>query len=47
VMLVVRVVGNAMYTGAALEGVEFLCMENRAAVDAVGSGTYRFESTLP
>jgi hypothetical protein len=29
------------------EGVKFLRMENGAAVYAVGSGTYRFESTLP
>ena len=28
-------------------GVVFLRMENRAAVYAVGSGTYRFQSTLP
>ncbi|MBI4325727.1 MAG: glycoside hydrolase family 78 protein [Chloroflexi bacterium] len=29
------------------EGVEFLSMENGAAVFHMGSGTYRFESTLP
>jgi alpha-L-rhamnosidase len=29
------------------EGVRFLRMENGAAVYAVGSGTYRFQSTLP
>jgi len=29
------------------EGVKFLRMENNAAVYAVGSGNYRFESTLP
>jgi alpha-L-rhamnosidase len=29
------------------EGVKFLRMENGAAVYAVGSGTYRFESALP
>ena len=29
------------------EGVKFLRMENNAAVHAVGSGTYRFQSTLP
>ena len=28
-------------------GVKFLRMENNAAVYAVGSGTYRFRSTLP
>ena len=28
-------------------GVTFLRMENNAAVYAVGSGTYRFQSTLP
>ena len=29
------------------EGVKFLRMENNAAVYAVGSGTYQFQSTLP
>lgn len=29
------------------KGVKFLRMENNAAVYAVGSGTYRFQSTLP
>ena len=29
------------------EGVKFLRMENNAAVYAVGSGTYRFQATLP
>jgi hypothetical protein len=29
------------------EGVQFLRMENNAAVYAVGSGTYQFQSTLP
>ena len=28
-------------------GVQFLRLENQAAVYAVGSGTYRFQSTLP
>ncbi len=32
---------------AEAEGVKFLRMENNAAVYAVGSGTYRFQSTLP
>ena len=32
---------------AQAEGVKFLRMENNAAVYAVGSGTYRFQSTLP
>ncbi|MCX6872620.1 MAG: family 78 glycoside hydrolase catalytic domain [Verrucomicrobia bacterium] len=32
---------------AKADGVEFLRMENRAAVYAIGSGTYRFQSTLP
>jgi alpha-L-rhamnosidase len=29
------------------EGVKFLCMENNAAVYAIGSGNYRFESKQP
>ena len=29
------------------DGVKFLRMEHGAAVYAVGSGTYRFQSTLP
>ena len=32
---------------AQAEGVQFLRMDNEAAVYAVGSGTYRFQSTLP
>ena len=32
---------------AKAEGVKFLRMEDNAAVYAVGSGTYRFRSTLP
>jgi alpha-L-rhamnosidase len=32
---------------AQTEGVQFLHMGNHAAVYAVGSGTYRFQSTLP
>ena len=32
---------------AQAEGVKFLRLENNAAVYAVGSGTYRFQSTLP
>ena len=32
---------------AAAAGVKFLRMENRAAVYAVGSGTYLFQATLP
>lgn len=32
---------------AQAEGVKLLRMENNAAVYAVGSGTYRFQSTLP
>jgi len=32
---------------AQAEGVQFLHMENNAAVYAVGSGSYRFQSTLP
>jgi alpha-L-rhamnosidase len=31
---------------AKVEGVKFLKMENNAAIYAVGSGTYRFQSTL-
>lgn len=32
---------------AQAEGVRFLRTENRAAVYAIESGTYRFQSTLP
>ena len=32
---------------ADVEGVNFLCVENNAAVYTVGSGAYRFQSTLP
>jgi len=32
---------------AQAEGVKFLRMEIHAAVYAIGSGTYRFQSTLP
>jgi alpha-L-rhamnosidase len=32
---------------AKAEGVEFLGMQNKTAVYAVGSGTYQFQSTLP
>jgi len=32
---------------AQAKGVKFVHMENHAAVFAVGSGTYRFQSTLP
>ncbi len=32
---------------AKAEGVKFVRMENGAAVYAVGSGTYRFQSTSP
>jgi alpha-L-rhamnosidase len=32
---------------AKANGVKFLRMENNAAAYAVGSGTYRFQSTLP
>jgi alpha-L-rhamnosidase len=35
------------HTAAEAEGVNFLRMENNAAVYAVGSGAYRFQSTLP
>jgi alpha-L-rhamnosidase len=34
-------------SAAQAEGVKFLRMQNNAAVYAVGSGTYRFQSTLP
>lgn len=36
--------GKAIVPGS---GVEFLRTENSAAVYAVGSGTYRFQSSLP
>jgi alpha-L-rhamnosidase len=36
---------NTPAAGAA--GVKFLRMENQAAVYALGSGTYHFQSTLP
>ena len=32
---------------AKAEGVKFLRMQDNAVVHAVGSGTYRFQSTLP
>ena len=32
---------------AKADGVKFIRMENGAAVYAIGSGTYRFQSTLP
>ena len=35
------------HSAAVAEGVNFLRMENNAAVYAVGSGAYRFQSTLP
>jgi alpha-L-rhamnosidase len=35
------------HSAAGAEGVNFLRMENNAAVYAVGSGAYRFQSTLP
>ena len=34
-------------SAAKVERMKFVCMENGAAVYAVGSGTYRFQSTFP
>jgi len=43
----VEVVTESDQSASKAAGVTFLRMENNAAVYAVGSGTYRFQSILP